>query len=179
MLRIPIFFVASLLPCVYPILKGIDPIISPDLLHALASMGHGDLLVLADANFPSSSVAAANGAKLIHADGHSVSDLLKGILKLVPLDTQVEEPAFVMDVTEKDKNAGMENPPVWDSFKKILSQAEGRTIKVQKVERENFYERAKKAFAVVSTGETALYGNLIIKFGVVAPKKNGKYSKKM
>ena len=95
MLRIPVFFVASLLPCVSPILKGIDPIISPDLLHALASMGHGDLLVLADANFPSSSVAAANGAKLIHADGHSVSDLLRGILKLVPLDTQVDEPVYI------------------------------------------------------------------------------------
>ena len=96
MTRLVYFFVASLLPCVSPILKGIDPIISPDLLHTLASMGHGDLLVLADANFPSSSVAAANGAKLIHADGHSVPDLLKGILKLFPLDTQVEEPVCIV-----------------------------------------------------------------------------------
>ena len=96
MVRLTSIFLVGLLPCVSPILKGIDPIISPDLLHALALMGHGDLLVLADANFPSSSVAAANGAKLIHADGHTVSDLLKGILKLFPLDTQVEEPVCII-----------------------------------------------------------------------------------
>ena len=138
MTRLVYFFVASLLPCVSPILKGIDPIISPDLLHTLASMGHGDLLVLADANFPSSSVAAANGAKLIHADGHSVPDLLKGILKLFPLDTQVEEPAMLMDVTDKDKASGMQTPEVWSSYQKILDKAEHRKIGMKKIAKGEF-----------------------------------------
>merc|ERR1719309_133567 len=135
MVRLTSIFLVGLLPCVSPILKGIDPIISPDLL--------------------------------------------KGILKLFPLDTQVEEPAMLMDVTDKDKAKGMATPKVWSSFQKILDKAEHRKIGMQKLKRESFYERAKKAFAVVSTGETALYGNLIIKFGVVAPeKKDDNYPKK-
>lgn len=141
-------------------LKRISPILSPELLYFLAQMGHGDELVLADANFPATSIAK----RLTRADGHSVPAILKAALELFPLDTFVEAPAAVMRrVDEPDKPA-----PVWTEFQRLLDSAEGRHIAIERVERFAFYERAKQAFAVVATGETALYGNLIIKKGVIA-----------
>jgi L-fucose mutarotase len=141
-------------------LKRISPILSPELLHLIAQMGHGDEIVLADANFPAVSIAQ----RLTRADGHKVAPILKAVLELFPLDTFVEAPAAVMRrVDEPDKSA-----PVWDEFQKLLDSAEGRHIQIERVERFAFYERAKKAFAVVATGETALYGNLILKKGVIA-----------
>ena len=141
-------------------LKRISPILSPELLYTLARMGHGDELVLADANFPSTAIAQ----RLVRADGHSVATLLKPILELFPLDQFVDEPAAVMRrVDEPDKPA-----PVWTEFQKRLDSAEGKHVKIERVERFAFYERAKEAFAVVATGETALYGNRVIKKGVIA-----------
>ena len=141
-------------------LKGIDPIISPELLFVIAQMGHGDELVLADANFP----AVTMGRRVVRADGHGVPDVLEAVLKLFPLDTFVEAPAAVMERVDKPQDAA----PVWAEFQKHLDGAEGRHVTLERVKRFEFYDRAKAAFAVVATGEKALYGNLILKKGVIA-----------
>merc|ERR1712189_114470 len=137
------------------VLKNIPRILSPELLSVLARMGHGDEIVLADANFPSASVAKA-GPELVRADGHGIPGLLKGILFLFPLDTYVDHPVALMDPVPGDKAWGLKTP-IWDEYKKIVNETEGKTIDVALVERFEFYERAKKAFAVVATGESALY----------------------
>ncbi len=143
-------------------LKRIPPILSPELLMILAEMGHGDELVLADANFP----AVAHADRLARADGHSVPVLLEAILQLFPLDSFVEQPAAVMRrVDQPDQPA-----PIWTEFQRLLDSAEGRHINIERVERFAFYDRARSAFGIVATGETALYGNLIIKKGVIAPR---------
>ncbi|XP_065152846.1 fucose mutarotase isoform X1 [Paramisgurnus dabryanus] len=147
------------------ILKGIPSILTPELLYALARMGHGDELVLADANFPTASICKCGPAE-IRADGVGIPELLKSILKLFPLDTY-DDPAFVMDLVQSDKLKGLK-VPVWDQYSELLKQA-GSDGSLKLVERFAFYERAKNAFAVVATGETALYGNLIIKKGVIPP----------
>ncbi|XP_029926565.1 fucose mutarotase [Myripristis murdjan] len=146
------------------VLKGIPSILSPELLYALAKMGHGDELVLADANFPASSICAS-GPKEIRADGLGIPQLLEAILKLLPLDTYVPTPAAVMDLVDSDKQR-FYGAPVWGTYAKLLEQA-GVQTPPERVERFAFYERAKKAYAVVATGETALYGNLILKKGVI------------
>ncbi|XP_049927754.1 fucose mutarotase [Epinephelus moara] len=146
------------------VLRGIPSVISPELLYALAKMGHGDELVLADANFPASSICAC-GPKEIRADGLGIPQLLEAILKLLPLDTYVPSPAAVMDLVDSDKWRCLP-VPVWDTYTQLLGQA-GSQAPLEKVERFDFYERAKKAYAVVATGETALYGNLILKKGVI------------
>ncbi|KAK2824238.1 hypothetical protein Q5P01_021413 [Channa striata] len=146
------------------VLKGIPSVLSPELLYALAKMGHGDELVLADANFPASSICAC-GPKEIRADGLGIPQLLDAILKLLPLDTYVPSPAAVMDLVDSDKQRGL-SVPVWDTYIQLLGHA-GSQTPLEKVERFVFYERAKKAYAVVATGETALYGNLILKKGVI------------
>jgi L-fucose mutarotase len=140
-------------------LKGIDPVISPKLLHILALMGHGDELVLADANFP----AASMGERVVRADGHGVPTLLTAILKLFPLDSFVEKPALVMQRVDQPNDPA----PIWADFQKILDQADGNHISIHRIERFAFYERAKQAFAIVATGERALYGNIILKKGVI------------
>ncbi|XP_034753926.1 fucose mutarotase [Etheostoma cragini] len=146
------------------VLKGIPSVLSPEMLYALAKMGHGDELVLADVNFPASSICA-NGPKEIRADGLGIPQLLEAILKLLPLDTYVPSPAAVMDLVDSDKQRGLD-VPVWGTYTRLLGQV-GSQSPLEKVERFAFYERAKKAYAVVATGETSLYGNLILKKGVI------------
>ncbi|CAM4726870.1 hypothetical protein PO909_019359 [Leuciscus waleckii] len=147
------------------ILKGIPSVLTPELLYVLAQMGHGDELVLADANFPATSICKC-GPVEIRADAVGIPELLKAILKLFPLDTY-DDSAAVMDLVQSDKLKGLK-VPVWDQYSDLLKQA-GSDGNFKFVERFAFYERAKKAFAVVATGETALYGNLIIKKGVIPP----------
>lgn len=142
-------------------LKNIAPIISPELLYIIAQMGHGDEIVLADSNFP----AVAIARRLVRADGHSAPALLEPLLKLFPLDEFVEKPAAVMMRVDKPAEAA----PIWDAYQRLLDSAEARHIGIERVERFAFYERAKNCFAVVATGETALYGNLILKKGVIKP----------
>jgi L-fucose mutarotase len=142
-------------------LKRISPILSPELLYLIARMGHGDELVIADANFP----AVANAKRLVRADGHGVTVILEAILQLFPLDSFVTNPAAVMRRVDKPG----EPAPIWNDFQRVLDSAEGRHIAVEQVERFAFYERAKQTFGIVATGETALYGNIIIKKGVIAP----------
>lgn len=138
-------------------LKNISPVISPELLKILMEMGHGDELVIGDGNFPAASIAQ----RLVRLDGHGVPEILEAILKLMPLDTYVEAPAALMD------NGDSSNPPaIWSDYKRIINDIEGDK-NIELVERFDFYDRAKKAYAVVATGETAIYANIILKKGVV------------
>ncbi|XP_046858856.1 fucose mutarotase-like [Xenia sp. Carnegie-2017] len=150
------------------VLKGVPRILSPQILYALARMGHGDQLVLADANFPSSSVCNS-GPEELRADGHGIPELLEAILKFFPLDTYVKEPVKLMQVTQKDLDEGMGIPSVWAKYKEIIDKAEGHKVFVGTIERFEFYEVAKKSFAVIATGETALYGNIILIKGALPP----------
>jgi len=142
-------------------LKGIPNSVSPDLMHALMSMGHGDELVLADAHFPASSHAQ----RLIRADGLDLSTILPAVMNFFPIDTFVEDHAMVMQVVDSKQT----KPPIWEQFMQILSKAEGDWVNLTPIERFSFYNRAKSAYAIVATGETAFYANLILKKGVVAP----------
>jgi L-fucose mutarotase len=114
-------------------------------------MGHGDEIVLADANFPSVSVAASTVDGVIRADGVSIPELLTAILQLLPLDGAVEHPCALMAVMPQHKAAGMKTP-VWDVYKSIVNKAEGRVVPFEEVERFAFYERAKRSMAIVATG---------------------------
>lgn len=144
-------------------LKGIPMSISPELLEVLARMGHGDHIVLADGNFPGESQGADY---VIRVDGMGVPALLKDLLKLMPVDTG-ESSAYVMAVPK-----GQPEPPIWAKYREIINKAEKRDVKLVELDRFAFYDFTKeKAFAIVMTGETALYANLILVKGVVAPKK--------
>lgn len=141
-------------------LKGISPIISPELLKIIAEMGHGDELVLADANFPGTSI----GQKCVRCDGHGCAEVMQALLTLFPLDDFVEAPMAVMQVP-----AGMfpgDKAPIWEAFR-AAADTDLPTAKFDMMAHDAFMERAKKAFAVVQTGDTALYGNIIIRKGVV------------
>ncbi len=137
-------------------LKGIPSMLSPELLKILMEMGHGDELVIGDGNFP----AASNAQRLIRCDGHGVPALLDAILTLMPLDTYVDAPVALMETTQGDPR-----PVIWEEYQGIL--AKHQKVKMETVERFAFYERAKRAYAIVATGETALYANIILKKGVV------------
>ena len=138
-------------------LKNISPIISPELLKILMEMGHGDEIVIGDGNFPAASVAP----RLVRLDGHGVNEIVDAILRLMPLDTYVEAPVALMDNGDPANT-----PPIWDDYRKTVNAIEGEK-KFELVERFAFYERAKKAYCVVATGETAIYANIILKKGVV------------
>lgn len=143
-------------------LKGIPPILSPELLKVLCEMGHSDRIVIADGNFPSESIG--KNAVVIRADGHGVPELLEAILQLFPLDTYVEKPVSLMQVMKGDTA----ETPIWDEYKKIIGKADARGDKcVGEIERFKFYEEAKKAYAVIATGETAIYANIMLQKGVV------------
>ncbi|XP_061194917.1 fucose mutarotase-like [Saccostrea echinata] len=145
-------------------LKNIPKCLSPNLLHALASMGHGDEIVLADAHFPSSSICR-DGPIEVRADGLDIPTLLDGILQLLPLDTYVDSPVALMDPVQSDKDSHIQIP-VWDKYKEIIKQREGPSVEIEYVERFAFYRRAKTAYAIVHTGEMAKYGNIILKKGL-------------
>jgi L-fucose mutarotase len=142
-------------------LKGLDPLLGADLLHALRSMGHGDELVIVDANFP----AASSGPRLVRLDGISATRALEAVLSVMPLDDFVDQACARMEVVG-DPDAV---PEVCKEFQKIIERAAGSRFKLGKIERFAFYERARGAFAVVQTGETRLYGNVLLKMGVVRP----------
>ncbi len=143
----------------FDVLKNISPLISPDLMQLLMQMGHGDEIVLADGNFP----ADANAQRLVRADGLPLLPLLEAVLQLFPLDTFVDEVAFVMQPV----GAPAAEPPIWTGFRHLLEEAEGRAIALVPLDREDFYHRSRLAFGIVATSEVALYGNLILKKGVV------------
>lgn len=140
-------------------LKGISPLISPELIKVLMEMGHGDELVIADGNFPSASIAQ----RLVRADGLGCPVLLDAILRIFPLDQYVEKPAALMEVVPGDPY----QPVIWDDYLKIVKACEPGFADFEYVERFAFYERAKRAYAVLATGEMALYANIILKKGVI------------
>lgn len=137
-------------------LIGIPKILSPELLKVLMEMGHGDEIVIGDGNFPGASV----NDRCLRCDGHNVPELLEAILKLFPLDTY-QKPAYIMAKTPGDTV----ETPIWDKYAEIIKPYTDE--KLVQIERFEFYERAKKAYAVVMTGESALYANIILKKGVV------------
>ena len=143
-------------------LKGISPIISPDLLKALAEMGHGDELVIADGNFPCHSVG--KDAIVIRADGHGVPEILDAILELIPLDTYTEKPVALMEVVKGDTCG---TPEIWGTYEDILQKHEPAHHDIDYTERFAFYERAKNAYLIIATGEKAIYANILLKKGVV------------
>jgi L-fucose mutarotase len=139
-------------------LIGISPLIGPDLLALLHRMGHGDEIVLADAHFPGESV----GRRVLRADGLRIAPLMDGILPLFALDSYVENPVVMMAVVPGDAL----DPAVEASYRAIIDRYWPETPPIQRLERFAFYERARQAFAVVMTGETVKYGNIILKKGV-------------
>lgn len=142
------------------VLKGISPLLQPELLKILAEMGHGDELVIGDGNFP----AASMGKRCVRCDGHGVNELLDAILQLFPLDDFVAEPVTLMAVVPGTVPDG--EPPIWAEFRKTIAKHEP-AAKIGFIERFDFYDRSRQAFATVQTGEQALYACVILKKGVI------------
>jgi len=143
-------------------LKGISPLLSPELLSVLCRMGHGDELVLADAHFPGETM----GKRVLRADGLKIADLIDAILPIYELDGYVEAPLVMMAAVPGDKL----DPKVEKAYRAAVDRHAPQTPPIARMERFAFYDRAKEAFAVVMTGETAKYGNLILKKGVTPVK---------
>ncbi|MDO4324203.1 MAG: RbsD/FucU domain-containing protein [Lachnospiraceae bacterium] len=143
-------------------LKGVPQILSPEMLKVLCEMGHGDRIVIADGNFPSESVG--KNAIVLRCDGHGVPEILDAILKLFPLDTNVEHPANLMEVTPGDDV----ETPIWDTYKELVAKYDERGEKAfGTIERFAFYDEARTAYAIVATGEKALYANIMLQKGCV------------
>jgi L-fucose mutarotase len=140
-------------------LKGIPNILSPELLKILMEMGHGDEIIIADGNFPAASVAQ----RLIRSDGNNVPDMLEAILKVMPLDTYVDKAVGLMAVVPGDKT----KPTIWEKYRTIIQASGEKFTEFEFVERFAFYERTKKAYAVVATSEKSLYANIILKKGIL------------
>ena len=146
-------------------LLNIPKILSPELLKALCEMGHGDKILLADANFPGKSAAIRCGALYLRADGIGVPALMEAILQLMPLDLYTDEPAMVMDVDVRDKGLKI---PIHDTYRKIVAKYDSRGEKaVAQYERYAFYDKADAACVIVQTGEEAIYANIILQKGVI------------
>ena len=143
-------------------LKGLDPILSPELLATLRAMGHGDELAIVDANYP----AVGSGRPVIRMDGvASTTRMAAAVLSVMPLDEFVPCAAFHMQVVD---NPGADLP-IFAELREMLERLEPNIARLEGIERYGFYERVKHAFAVVATGERRLYGNLILKKGIVRP----------
>ncbi|MCP3675345.1 MAG: ribose ABC transporter [Gammaproteobacteria bacterium] len=141
-------------------LKNINPLLGPQLLKILREMGHGDEIAIVDANYP----AQSSSSLLVRIEGMSATDVLSAVISVLPLDQYVEQSAFSMQVVD----APDEVPEVVTEFQFIVEQHEPNT-KWKAVERFTFYEQVKKAYAIISTGENRLYGNVILKKGVINP----------
>jgi L-fucose mutarotase len=142
-------------------LKGIDPLLSPDLLMTLRAMGHGDEIAVVDGNFPADAIAQ----RLIRLDGLSATAVADAILSVMPLDDFVPEAAWRMEVVGDPQG----EQPIFDEFRAIIAAREGAQFTLAPLERFAFYERAKAAYAIVATGEERLYGNIVLKKGVIRP----------
>lgn len=143
-------------------LKNIPKIISPEMLKVLCEMGHSDRIVIADANFPAERIG--KNAIVLRADGHSATEMLDAILTLFPLDTYVDAPVSLMQVMPGDPV----ETPIWDEYKAIVAKHDARgAAAFGEIERFAFYEEAEKCYAIIATGETALYANMILQKGVL------------
>ena len=141
-------------------LKNISKIVSPELIKTLCEMGHGDEIVIADGNFPSE----AFGKRVIRADGLSGTKILDAVLSLIPLDSYSDPNFILMSLMDCDK--GKTNPVIWNDYKNI-AETRDENVKIGHLGRFEFYERAQKAYAVIATGEEAVYANIILKKGVI------------
>jgi len=141
-------------------LKNVPKIITPALLKILSEMGHGDEITIGDGNFPAASIGKSS--HVIRYDALSVPRILDAVLMLFPLDTFVDSAIFLMD-----KPSDIEEPPIWHVYKDILKD-HGYNRDIGFVERFDFYERAKKSYCIVATGESAIYANIILKKGIIA-----------
>ena len=139
-------------------LKGVPKILSPELLKILSEMGHGDEIVIADGNFPSENYVN----RVVRADGHGGAEILDAVLSMIPLDTYADCNFMLMQVVPGDRV----KPTIWEDYKKIANEKDGH-VKLGRLERFAFYERAKQAYAVIATGESAIYANIILKKGVI------------
>ena len=147
-------------------LKSLDPLLNADVLWALRAMGHGDDIVLCDTNFPADSVARETVlGEVLRIDNASAARVARAVLSVMPLDTFVETPAERMEIVGKPN----EVPPVQAEVQAEIDQAEGRAWPMGSIERFAFYERAKRAYCVVQTGERRFYGCFVLKKGVVPP----------
>ncbi|WP_017775422.1 RbsD/FucU family protein [Paraburkholderia kururiensis] len=145
-------------------LKNLDPLLSADVLHALASMGHGDEVVICDANFPADSVARATVlGKLLRLDGVDSARAIRAVLSVLPLDTFVDDPALRMEVVGEPNTI----PAVQREAQAEVNAAEGHDVPFASIERFAFYERARKAYCVIATGEQRGYGCFVFKKGVL------------
>lgn len=142
-----------------PMLLGIDPLLTPELLNILRAMGHGDELAIVDANYP----ATSNASRLIRLDGASASSALIAVLSVLPLDSFVKAPVNCMQVVGKPK----EIPPSIADFQTIVDRLSAFPVKIARIERFAFYERARTCFAHVATGDRRLYANIILTKGVI------------
>jgi|TARA_B110000503_G_C6859057_1_gene294041 L-fucose mutarotase len=142
-------------------LREIPSILSPDLLHALRAMGHGDELAIVDANFPAQSLAQ----RCLRLDGVSATEALSAILTLLPLDSFDPMPALTMEVV----GDAAQIPPVVVEFQAIIDRVADHPARLGALERFAFYQRARSAYAIVQTGEFRLYGNIILKKGIIQP----------
>ena len=142
-------------------LKNLDPILNADLLHALRQMGHGDEIAIVDANFP----AFSQGPIVINLDGVDATRALDAILSVMPLDDFTPEACWRMQVV----GAPDEEAPIFAEFREVIARREGAQFKLASLERYDFYARAAQCFAIGATSERRLYGNVILKMGVVRP----------
>ena len=147
-------------------LKRIDPLLNADILYALRAMGHGDELVVSDTNFPSDSVARDTKIRRLLSIGNvTAAEAVRAILSVMPLDGFVDYPALRMEIIGKPN----EIPDVQREVQDVINQAEGKTLSLGTIERMAFYERARKAYCVITTGERRFYGCFILKKGVIGP----------
>lgn len=140
-------------------LKGIPDVIPPELLKILMEMGHGDELLIADGNYPK----FGQPSQVIRCDGHSIPEILDAILTFMPLDSYVEHPVTFMEVLPNDPYV----PEIWDTYREIGKRYETDGLREKVINKYDFYEQGAKTYAVVTTSESALYANLILKKGVV------------
>ena len=146
-------------------LLGIPKILSPEIISILAQMGHGDVIVIGDANFPGKKFAIEGGCEFLRADGVSGTDLLDAILSLIPCDAYTEHPVKLMQTMERDRHLEI---PIWDEYKKIVAKHDARGEKaVGFLDRFDFYDEAKKSFCIIQSGEEAIYANVMVQKGVI------------
>ena len=145
-------------------LKGIPKILSPELLKVLCEMGHSDRIVIGDGNFPAETMG--KDSMVIRYDGQDIPALLDAILTVFPLDTYVDKPVSLMRLMDRD--VGVIKTPIWDEYAQIVARHDERgKDAIGTVERFAFYEEAKKCYAVIATGEGAVYANIILQKGVI------------
>ena len=144
-------------------LKVINKIFTGDLLKILCDMGHGDELVIVDANFP----AETMGKRVIKLPGSEGTEILEAVLELFPLDHILSEPVVLLDMEPKDRKTGMETPEIWKDFQNIVNKKAGSTANIGRMSRQEFYNRSKQAYAIIQTGEERLYGDILLVKGVI------------